>query len=297
MTIELRDRLIDAHVHVWTSDLKEYPLAPGFDRADLWTPTCTPEQIADESSMFGEVRLNLVQMTWYGLDHSYILALIADAPNRYVGTGIVPAVTDVTLPSPDKTMVELARQGVYAFRMRGGNAGMRKVLGERWLDHPSYEKMFAAGAEHNLALSFLMTPADMPEIDRICTRYPDTPVILDHLGGVRIRDGVFPKDELDELCKLSKHPRVMVKIGPVNYLGDGNPPYLDTLALLQPVIEAFGPGRCMWESDNGGPASLSYSPNNYPAETGLIVDHADFLSDSDKEWLMFRTADSFFFSR
>ena len=53
----------------------------------------------------------------------------------------------------------------------------------------------------------------------------------------------------------------------------------------------------MRESDNGGPASLSYAPNNYPAETGLIVDQADFLSDSDKESLRFRTADKRFFSR
>ena len=37
----------------------------------------------------GKVRINLVQMTWYGLDHSYIIDLIANAPDTFVGTGIM----------------------------------------------------------------------------------------------------------------------------------------------------------------------------------------------------------------
>ena len=126
-----------------------------------------------------------------------------------MGAGIVSAVDDITLPSPDKTMVELARRGVYAFKVRGGNAGAMKILGKRWLDRPGYDKMFAEGAEHDLALSFLMRPAHLLEIHRVHTRFPGTPVILDHVGGVRIRDGILPS-ELEDLCTLSNHPQMMV---------------------------------------------------------------------------------------
>ena len=60
------------------------------------------------------------------------------------------------------------------------------------MDHEGYEKMFIAGAEESLALSFLMGPSDMPEVDRMCARHPDTPVIIDHVGGARVRSRSAP---------------------------------------------------------------------------------------------------------
>ncbi|MDE2807667.1 MAG: amidohydrolase family protein, partial [Gemmatimonadota bacterium] len=184
--------IVDAHIHVWTSDFDQYPLAPGFTPADLWLPSFTPDDHFAYSRKVGKVRLNLVQMTWYGLDHSYILDLIASDPETYTGTGIVPGVSDVSLADPGKTMLALAEGGIRAFRVRGGSTGRPTAFGrsDRWLDYPGYESMFRTGAEHNLALSFLMGLADLPGLIRLCRRFPETPVILDHICGVRIRDGV-----------------------------------------------------------------------------------------------------------
>ena len=162
MIAEPDARIVDAHVHVWSADTDRYPLAPGFDRTDLWLPSFTPEDHARYSRAVGPVRMNLVQMTWYGLDHSYIVDLIAQAPQTFVGTGMVSAVSDVRLPDPDKAMVALAARGIYAFRVRGRRARPPLGDGPRWLDHPGYERMFAAGADHNLALSFLMGVDDIP---------------------------------------------------------------------------------------------------------------------------------------
>ena len=301
MSSTTQGRIIDAHVHVWTSDTERYPLAPGFDKSDLWLPSFTPEQHFEFSRAVGKVRMNLVQMTWYGLDHSYILDRIAGDPETFVGTGIVPALTDVALPSPDRAMVALSRGGIYSFRIRGGH-GARAQLGDlpRWLDHEGYEKMFTAGAEHNLALNFLMGPDDIPELDRMCTRFPDTPVILDHQAGVRISEGVFPEEPLKALCRLARHKRVMLKLGPCHVVGTGEAPFLDILPLLERIIEAFGPERCMWESDSGGPAFASDPVKygeGYPAAIALIRDHADFLSPSDKDQILFKAAEDFFFNR
>ena len=35
--------IVDAHIHVWTSDFDRYPLAPGFTPDDLWLPSFTPD--------------------------------------------------------------------------------------------------------------------------------------------------------------------------------------------------------------------------------------------------------------
>ena len=297
MSIDVRDRLIDAHIHAWTDDFEKYPLMPGFTREDLWQPHFTPADHQAYSSQFGRVRINLVQMTWYGLDHSYILDLIAAEPDRFVGTGMVPGVCDISLSSPGKNMVALAQRGIYAFRVRGGIC--RQAFGDvsRWLDYPTYEEMFEVGAEHNLALSFLMANQELPDLERMCSRFPDTPVILDHVCGCRIKEEVFPEEQIQNLCAMARHRRVMVKMGPLHALGDGKAPYLDLLPLIERIVDAFGPERCMWESDSGGPMWMKEPQTDFPAAVALINEHADFLSDGDREYILYRTAEEFFFNR
>ena len=53
----------------------------------------------------------------------------------------------------------------------------------------------------------------------------------------------------------------------------------------------------MWESDSGGPVVMENPQKDYPAAISLIRDEADFLSDSDKEQILFKTAENLFFNR
>lgn len=290
----MSQRMVDAHIHVWSPDFGRYPLSPGFAESDPWLPSFTPDDHFRYSRDFGKVRINLVQMTWYGLDHRYIIDLIESDPDRFVGTGIVPGVSDVSLGSPDRVMRDLSRCGIRAFRIRGRGAQPPWGQGDRWLEPAGYEKMFAAGAEENLALSFLLGPDDIPELDRMCERFPETPVIVDHLGGVRVRDGEVSERELQTLCGLARHPRVMVKLGPMHGLGDRQAPFLDVLGLIRPVVEAFGAGRCMWESDSGGPIQMEDPERDYRASVDLIR-NAEFLSAADQDMILGGTAERFFF--
>ena len=285
--------VVDAHVHVWSADTTKYPLAPGFSTTDLWYPSFSIEDLRSLATPAGVSRFNLVQMTWYGLDHSYVLDEIAKDPDHLVGTGIVPAVTDAALPSPDRTMVELSKGGVLAFRIRGKSTRPELGDGDRWMDHPGFDKMFTAAAEHNLALSFLMVPADLPEVDRMCRRYPETPVILDHFCLIG-RSNQFIESEIDALCLMSGHKRVTVKLGGFYALGKKEPPYTDMLPLIKRIVDAFGPERCMWESDAPKQAKDGQS---IQAAVELISLHADFLSASDRHQILVKTAEDFFFRR
>ena len=53
----------------------------------------------------------------------------------------------------------------------------------------------------------------------------------------------------------------------------------------------------MWESDSGGPVRMKNPANDFAAAIALIRDHADFLSPSDKEQILVKTAENFFFNR
>ncbi|HUQ91693.1 MAG TPA: amidohydrolase family protein [Bryobacteraceae bacterium] len=280
--------VFDAHVHVWSSDTDTYPLAPGINPRSLLIPSFTAEELLKHARPAGVAKINLVQMTGYGLDHRYMLDVIRKNPETFVGTGIVPAFSEASLPSPDAAMVDLAKGGVYAFRLRGRQT--RAGAGVQWLDHPGYGKMFTAAARHNLALSFLIGPNDLPKLDRMCTKHPEAPVIIDHICRIGATGGIEEKD-VAALCAMARHKRLMLKIGAFYALGAKREPYTDLLPLIRRVVTAFGPDRCMWETDC--PYQVQ-KPHTYAASVALIRDHAGFLSASDKHHILFGTANRFF---
>ena len=282
--------IIDAHVHVWSADTERFPLAPGFGPKDFWFPSFDGAELAARAEPAGVRRFNLVQMTWYGLDHSYILDLIQRDPQRFAGTGIVPAIVDVGLPDPDRAMQALAEQGIRAFRVRGQSARPAMPGGNRWLDHPSFEAMFRMSATGNLPLSFLCGADDLPEIDRMCARHGDAPVIIDHLARLGPATGATP-DDVAALCALARYPRAMVKVSAFAALSLDGTPYLDMLPIVRRVLDAFGPERCMWASDS---PLQTVAPHSYATSVGLLAEHADFLSKDDLAHLLHGTAERVF---
>jgi predicted TIM-barrel fold metal-dependent hydrolase len=84
----------------------------------------------------------------------------------------------------------------------------------------------------------------------------------------------------------------MVKIGAFYALGKKKPPYDDLLPLIKRTITAFGARRCMWESDS--PFQLQ-GEHTYQASIDVILRRLDFLSGEDKQWLLRKTAERFFF--
>jgi predicted TIM-barrel fold metal-dependent hydrolase len=139
-------------------------------------------------------------------------------------------------------------------------------------------------------MSCLIGPDDLPELNRMCTHYPDTPVIIDHLCRIGIT-GQIDQSQVDALCRMSRHKRIMVKVGAFYALGLKKPPYDDLIPMIRQVVEAFGPQRCMWETD----CPFQVVHGTYEASPALIRDRCDFLSRSDKEQILCKTAEAFFF--
>src|SRR5208282_6193961 len=104
---------------------------------------------------------NLIQMSYYQFDNRYMLDMMALFPDTFVGTAII----DPSAESPDKLMTELAKKRVRAFRIYPDVA---KLSPAKWLQPAGYSKMFEAGAKNNQAMSCLISPDALPELDRMC---------------------------------------------------------------------------------------------------------------------------------
>ena len=276
--------LIDAHVHVWTPDTAHYPLAKGFDKKDMKPASFTPKELFGHCKPAGVDRVNLIQMSYYGFDNSYMLDMIKLHKDVFVGTAVIdPAGAD-----PAKEMTSLAGKGVRAFRIY---PKMSKEPIARWLQPAGFEKMFAQAAKNNQAISCLIDPDAFPEIDRMCKKHPTAPVIIDHMARIGVNGTIADKD-VKALVELAKHKRVMVKIGAFYALGKKKAPYTDLGDLIQALVKAFGPERCMWESDC--PFQV-VEGHRYADSIGLIETKLKFLTAGDREWLLRKTAEKFFF--
>ncbi len=272
---------IDAHSHVWTPDTGHYPLAEGFKKSDMKPASFTPEELLKHCKPTGVDRVNLIQMSYYGFDNRYLLDMIALFPDNFVGTAMI----DPLGKDPAREMTDLTRKGIRAFRIQ---PAMSKQPIEKWLEPVGFSKMFDTAAPNNL-----INPDALPELDRMCRKFPDTLVIVDHLCRIGA-DGKIRDQELQALCDLARHKKVMVKVGAFYALGKKAAPYTDLAGLIENVIKAFTVKRCMWESDC--PFQVS-DGHTYADSIDLIQKRLPFLSDDDKDYLLRKTAEDFFFKK
>ena len=151
--------------------------------------------------------------------------------------------------------------------------------------------LWRTASENDLAVCPLINPQDMTHVDTMIRKFPETRVVIDHFARVGV-SGTIESDRLGQLCDLARHPNVHVKTSAFYALGKKQPPYKDLLPMIRRVVDAYGPERLMWASDC--PYQVQ-GKHNYADSIALIRDHADFLSESDKQWMLRKTAEKLFF--
>ncbi|HJN11481.1 MAG: amidohydrolase family protein [Pirellulaceae bacterium] len=274
--------VIDAHSHIWTREIEKYPLAKGATLADLAPPSFTTEELLATMATEKVDRCVLIAHTkFYGFDNRYMTDSVKAYPGKFRVVGMV----DDAKPHPDMEMKRLLRLGVTGFRIVPGRRG------DQWLSNSGMQAMWRCSAETRQAICCLINPANLPEVDRNCKRYPDTPVVIDHFARIGI-DGRFGDVELRNLCRLARHKHTSVKISAYYALGKKKPPHLELLPVIKRLYESFGASRLMWASDS--PYQL-VGENNYSASIALVRDLIDFVTPEERAWLLGGTADKVYF--
>ena len=273
---------IDAHVHVWTPDTQKYPLAKGFTKADMNPKSFTPDELFKHCRPNGVSRIVLIQMSYYQTDNSYMLAAMRDFPGVFSGVGIVDE-----HESPVEHMKRLAEKGVRGFRIRP--KGKRP---EEWLAGDNMQAMWRCGADNNLAMCHLIDANYLPSVQDMCRKHPETPVVIDHFARIGV-DGEIRDSDVTALCRLAKWKNTYVKVSAFYALGKKKAPYDDLIPMIRRVLDAFGPERLMWASD--GPFQV-VDGHQYGPSIDLIRSRIEFLSPSDRDWLLRKTAEKVYFA-
>ena len=272
---------IDAHSHIWTRDVDKFPLAQGATVDDLAPPSFTAEELLAVARRENVGRVVLIQHhRYHGWDNSYL----TDAARRYPNVFRVVGMVDNFSKSPGQQMRDLLERRVTGFRITP------RIHKEKWLAG-GMEEMWRTAAATGQNICCLIDAADLSAIDRMCTRHPNTPVVVDHFARIGV-DGEIRKSDVDALCNLARHKNVTVKISAYYALGKRKPPYLDLVPMIRRVLDAYGVERAMWASDS--PYQID-GANTYAASIALIRDRME-LSQTDRQALLEKTAERVFYS-
>ena len=263
--------IIDAQVHAYE---RNHPGRP-------WIGVLTgPEEVTgddmvaamDAVGVDGAVLVS--PFTMYGYDASYALEVHRQHPGRF---GLVKPV-DPGDAAVAETIADWAATpgavGIRLFLNRGGATDAAD---------PGLQRVLEAAARHALPVN-LMCTGRLEQAAQLAGRYPDTQLVIDHLGLPQPQEPPAPAapfTDLPRLLALAAHANVAVKISGACTLSHAPFPYPDIWDPLWRIFDAFGLHRCLWGTDwTRAIKVLTYREG---VEAFRVTDR---LSDSDRATLM-----------
>jgi predicted TIM-barrel fold metal-dependent hydrolase len=263
--------IIDAQVHAYERDHPGRPWAAVLHGP----PEVTGDQMVSAMDAVGVDGALLVSpFTMYRYDASYAIEVHAAHPGRFA---LIKPVDPADPAVADTIAAWAATDGAVAVRIM-----MTRGVSSDPAD-PGINRVLAAAAKHSLPVNLLCW-GRLEQVDQMAARYPNTMLVIDHLGLQQPFEPPPPKEpfaDLPRVLKLAAHANVAIKISGACTLSHEPYPYNDMWAPLARIFDAFGFDRCMWGTDwTRAVALLTY-------KQGVDAFRlSDRLLDSDRAALM-----------
>jgi L-fuconolactonase len=161
---------------------------------------------------------------------------------------------------------------------------------DRFLLRDDFNRGIREVTARKLVYDILIYERHLPVAIEFVDRHPRQRFVLDHIAKPRIRDGSFEPWNAN-LRQLARRENVFCKLSGVATEADFRNltpanrsqlrPYMDA------ALEAFGPRRIMFGSD--WPVCLAAMP--YADWLGMVHDAIGGLSESEREWILGKTAE------
>lgn len=271
--------VIDIHPHVISDNEHRYPPAPLFGKRSDWSqerPSTVETLIAQMDAAGVDKAAVVHSSTTYGFDNSYVVDACNAYPDRLLAVGSV----DVRAPDACAVITDWAARGLGGLRIFTG--GSTKDFDPTELEdeaaYPAWELMGDLG----LTMCIQTGPVGLPQVTALARRFPNVPIILDHLGRPDPTDGP-PYTAAQSLFDLAEIPSIYLKLTP-RIMGDCVKGSADPASWFGTLVERFGAHRMAWGS-------------NYPTSPGTLAeirqtaqDRLASLSAEDRAWIFGKTA-------
>jgi predicted TIM-barrel fold metal-dependent hydrolase len=238
--------LIESHIHLFAGDPVRFPY-----NSASYKPK--PEPVEDYVRFVREARINhavIVHPEPYQDDHRYLEYCLAQEPSPgfFKATCLFDPI-DPETPKRMQALVERNPGRIVALRIHeihpaGTASTTNGVIRDRDLLSPQMAVTWRAAHDLGLGIQMHCIPHYAVEIGELATKFPQTPVILDHLA----RAGQGTPEEFEQVLKLAKLPQVYMKYSStgVETISKEPYPHADAKPLVKRVYEAFGADRMVW---------------------------------------------------
>ena len=268
---------IETHVHLF--DPKRVPYAP---EAPYKPPAYTLEDHIKLAEAAGLAHSVIVHPEPYQDDHRSLEYCFAHEPRPgyFKGTCLFDPLRADT-PRRMRALAERWPRRIVALRIH--EMSMTSSTGgpirNRDMKDPRMLACWTAVASMGMAVQMHFVPGQAPNIRALAAKFPETTVILDHMG----RPGQGTESEYEEVLKLARLPRVILKYSNWGeYKGDLS-------RLTRQLYDSFGPQRMMW-------GTLGSTPEEYRKQVARFEELLAFASEADRASIRGGNAHRLFFS-
>ena len=276
-------KILDIHPHIITTDTQRYPHDPLGGTQSGWSRErpATYEQLIAAMDEAGIAKAAIVQAsTCYGFDNSYVADAVAAHSERFTGVFSV----DVLAPdAPDKIRywVDKKLTGLRLF-----TTGSTLPNQATWLGDPKSFPAWTCAAELGIPVCVQMKQSGIPQLNVLIKRFPNVPMIIDHLMRPPLEDGP-PYDTAAGLFGLARHPNIYLKLTS-NSVQDANKGKATPESFFSRVVGEFGAARIAWGSN---------FPNTEGSLQKILNESKEalaFLPSEDQEQIFWRTAQALY---
>ena len=229
--------VVDAHLHVWRAIAGDAPGAATIVSPSEDVPI---ERALDVLGRHGVSRAVLVQPLFRGEDNSYIADCAAADADRIAAVCVIdPRVAG----AEDRLEEWVVRRGCRGLRLRPRVPDEAESFGA-----PPTFALWERARDLKVVVSVLANPEHLPTLGELAERFPEVPIVIDHLAHPRVSQGVEAAG-FQTLLGLDRHSNVFIKVSGYYHFSDQPDPYANCWELVRAIHDRYGPERLIWGSD------------------------------------------------